>query len=274
MNKSRMKKIGMYLLLTIGAIAMILPFLWMLSTSLKSSNVTFVLPPKWIPDNPNLESYRQVFETVPMGRFFFNSIFVAVISTFFQVLICSMAGYAFARIQFKGREVLFYVYLATLMVPQQVTLTPLFIMMNMLGWANTYQALILPGIFSAFGTFLMRQFFMGIPNELYDAALIDGSGHLRFLIQIVLPLSKAALVTVVLLSFIGSWNSFLWPLIVARDVALYPIQVGLRSFITEMGNEVHLMMAAATFVIVPVLVLYFFTQKQFTEGIATTGLKG
>ncbi|BES65673.1 carbohydrate ABC transporter permease [Gottschalkiaceae bacterium SANA] len=273
MNKSRMKKIGMYLFLTIGAIAMILPFLWMLSTSLKSSNVTFVLPPKWIPENPKLDSYRQVFETVPMGRFFFNSIFVAAISTFFQVLICSMAGYAFARIQFKGREVLFYVYLATLMVPQQVTLTPLFIMMNMLGWANTYQALILPGIFSAFGTFLMRQFFQGIPNSIEEAAFIDGAGYVTIFFRIIIHLAKPVFATLFIFAFMASWNNFLWPLIITTDTTHMTLPLGLASLKGRWTTDWNVLMAGTLVSIVPMMFVYIFTQKYIIKGLTHTGLK-
>lgn len=272
-----------YLFLIIGASIALFPFIWMVLTSLKTQ--TEVARGAFWPEQFRWYNYLEAWSEAEWGPYFdhsgrwipgyfLNTLFIAACTVAANLFTNVLAAYAFARIRFPGKNVVFFAFLATMMIPGEVTIIPNFLLVSNLGWVNTYLGLIVPWTASVFYIFLLRQFFMGIPNELYDAALIDGSGHLRFLIQIVLPLSKAALVTVVLLSFIGSWNSFLWPLIVARDVALYPIQVGLRSFITEMGNEVHLMMAAATFVIVPVLVLYFFTQKQFTEGIATTGLKG
>ena len=274
---------SIYLFLIIGASIALFPFIWMVLTSLKTQ--TEVARGAFWPEQFRWYNYLEAWSEAEWGPYFdhsgrwipgyfLNTLFIAACTVTANLFTDVLAAYAFARIRFPGKNVIFFAFLATMMIPSEVTIIPNFLLVSKLGWVNNYLGLIVPWTASVFYIFLLRQFFMGIPNELYDAALIDGSGHLRFLIQIVLPLSKAALVTVVLLSFIGSWNSFLWPLIVARDVALYPIQVGLRSFITEMGNEVHLMMAAATFVIVPVLVLYFFTQKQFTEGIATTGLKG
>jgi ABC-type glycerol-3-phosphate transport system permease component len=256
-----------YLFLIIGASIALFPFIWMVLTSLKTQ--TEVARGAFWPEQFRWYNYLEAWSEAEWGPYFdhsgrwipgyfLNTLFIAACTVTANLFTNVLAAYAFARIRFPGKNIIFFAFLATMMIPGEVTIIPNFLLVSKLGWVNNYLGLIVPWTASVFYIFLLRQFFMGIPNELYDAALIDGSGHLRFLIQIVLPLSKAALVTVV----------------VARDVALYPIQVGLRSFITEMGNEVHLMMAAATFVIVPVLVLYFFTQKQFTEGIATTGLKG
>jgi ABC-type glycerol-3-phosphate transport system permease component len=272
-----------YLFLIVGAVIALFPFVWMVLTSLKTQ--TEVARGMFWPEMFRWRNYLEAWSEAEWGPYldhsgrwipgyFLNTLFIAACTVTANLITNVLAAYSFARIRFPGKNAVFFAFLATMMIPGEVTVIPNFLLVSNLGWVNSYLGLIVPWTASVFYIFLLRQFFMGIPDELYDAALMDGCGHLRFLIQIVLPLSKAALMTVILLGFIGSWNAFLWPLIVARDVALYPIQVGLRSFITEMGNEVQLMMAAATFVIAPVLILYFLTQKQFTEGIATTGLKG
>ncbi|MBC8448660.1 MAG: carbohydrate ABC transporter permease [Chloroflexi bacterium] len=272
-----------YVFLIAGAVIALFPFVWMVLTSLKTQ--TEVARGAFWPEQFRWYNYLEAWSEAEWGPYFdhsgrwipgyfLNTLFIAFCTVTGNLITNVLAAYAFARIRFPGKNVIFFAFLATMMIPGEVTIIPNFLLVSRLGWVNNYLGLIVPWTASVFYIFLLRQFFMGIPDELHDAALMDGCGHLRFLIQIVLPLSKAAMVTVILLSFISSWNAFLWPLIVARDVALYPIQVGLRSFITEMGNEVQLMMAAATFVIAPILVLYFFAQKQFTEGIATTGLKG
>lgn len=274
---------AVYSLLLIGAIICLFPFLWMVLTSLKTQ--TEVARGAFWPETLRWENYAEAWHAAEWAPYvnrngkwvpgyFLNSLFITV-STVLGVLFTSiLAAYAFARMQFPGKNVIFFAFLATMMIPGEVTIIPNFILVSNLGWVNTYAGLIVPWTASVFYIFLLRQFFQGIPNELYDAAVLDGCGHFRFLLTIVLPLSRAALATVALLSFIGGWNAFFWPLIVAQSKDLYPIQVGLKTFVTEMGNEVHLMMAAATFVILPILIFYFFTQKQFTEGIATTGLKG
>lgn len=262
-----------HLILVVGAICMIIPFLWMISTSLKTSSATFVFPPEWIPKNPSLDSYKQVFETVPMLTFFMNSIFIAMVTTFFQVLICAMAGYAFARIEFKGREVLFYIYLATLMVPQQVTLTPLFIIMTKLGWANTYQALILPGIFSAFGTFLMKQFFMDIPNSIEEAAFIDGAGYVKIFFKIIIHLAKPVIATLWIFAFMSSWNNFLWPLIITSDTAHMTLPLGLSALKGRWTTDWNVLMAGTLVSILPMLFVYIFTQKYIIKGLTHSGLK-
>ena len=276
-------QVFIYIFLIAGALLALFPFLWMILTSLKTQ--TEVARGAFWPEQFRWYNYLEAWSEAEWGPYldvhgkwipgyFLNTLFIAFCTVSANLFTDVLAAYSFARIRFPGKNLVFLAFLTTMMIPGEVTIIPNFLLVSRLGWVNNYLGLIVPWTASVFYIFLLRQFFMGIPNELYDAALIDGCGHLRFLIQIVLPLSKAALVTVILLSFIGSWNAFLWPLIVARDKALYPIQVGLRSFITEMGNEVQLMMAAAAFVMIPTLVLYFITQKQFTEGIATTGLKG
>ena len=272
-TKKRLSKGLQYALLLAGAVVMLLPFAWMLSTSLKTSEATFMLPPQWIPENPSLDSYKQVFETVPMARFFMNSVFIALVTAFFQVLICAMAGYAFARIDFPGREVLFYIYLATLMVPQQVTMTPLFILMTKLGWANTYKALILPGIFSAFGTFLMRQFFQGIPRSIEEAAFIDGAGYVTIFFRIIIHLAKPVIATLWIFAFMASWNNFLWPLIITSDTAHMTLPLGLATLQGRWTTDWNVLMAGTLISIIPMLLVYVFTQKYIIKGLTHTGLK-
>ena len=203
--------------LGLGAIAMLLPFVWMVSTSLKTGEATFAMPPQLIPSAPTLDNYSKIFGAVPMGQFLLNSIFVSVVSTVIMVLNCAMAGYAFARIKFPGREIVFYAYLATLMIPQQVTLVPLFVLMTWLDWGNTYQALILPSSFGAFGTFLLRQFYLRLPREVEEAAFMDGAGYIRIFFTIGLQLARPALATLAVFAFMASWNSFLWPLIITSN---------------------------------------------------------
>ncbi len=273
MNKSRLKKLIFYVILLLGSVAMLLPFLWMLSTSLKSSDATMILPPEWIPKEITLDNYKEVTSAMPMGRFFLNSIFVALTSTFFQVFICAMAGYAFARIEFKGREVLFYIYLGTLMVPTQVTLTPLFIIMNLFNWTNTYQALILPGMFSAFGTFLMRQFFKGIPKSLEEAAFMDGAGYITIFFKIIIHLAKPVFATLWIFGFMASWNNFLWPLIITSDTAHMTLPLGLAALQGRWTTDWNVLMAGTMISIFPILFVYIFTQKYIIKGMTHTGLK-
>ncbi|MFZ5915830.1 MAG: carbohydrate ABC transporter permease [Chloroflexota bacterium] len=206
--------------------------------------------------------------------YFANSLFTSFITVAGVLCTSTLAAYAFARLRFPGRDTFFLLFQATMMIPGQVTMIPNFLMVNDLGWRDTYLALTLPFFASAFDTFLLRQFFAQIPNELHDAALIDGCGHFRFLWQIAIPLSRAALVTTALLTFLGSWNALLWPMIVINKTRLMPVQVGLKSFVVDEGVQTQQMMAASLLAVLPTLILYFFTQKTFTEGISTTGLKG
>jgi ABC-type glycerol-3-phosphate transport system permease component len=233
-----------------------------------------------------LYNFKVVLDDVPFlpqynereGRwwpgYYANSLFTAFVTVGGILVTCTLAAYAFARLKFPGRDMIFLLFQATMMIPGQVTMIPNFLMVNDLGWRDTYLALTLPFFASAFHTFLLRQFFAQIPNELHDAALIDGCGHFRFLWQIAIPLSRAAMVTAALLTFLGSWNALLWPMIVINKTRLMPVQVGLKSFVVDEGQQTQQMMAASVLAVLPTLVLYFFTQKTFTEGISTTGLKG
>jgi multiple sugar transport system permease protein len=232
------------------------------------------IPPQFVPRPPTTRSYTQLAELFPIGRMFFNSVFVAVLTTLGQILTCSMAAYAFARIQFKGSNVLFLLYLATLMIPSQVTITPLFILMRYLHWINTYQGLILPGVFSAFGTFMLRQFFLTIPKELEEAAFIDGASHWTVYRRIILPLARPALATLGVFSFMGAWNAFLWPLFVVRDLEMMTLPVGLSTLHGRWLTRWNLVMAGTVITVLPMLVVYLLAQKYFVRGVVMSGIKG
>jgi len=267
-------KVPLYILLIGGGLVMIVPFAWMISTSLKSGQYVLSMPPQLIPNPATLESYRRLFEIYPIGRMLFNSLFVAGLTTIGQLITCSMAAYAFARLKFRGHNLVFLLYLATLMVPFQVTITPLFIMMRIFGWINTYQGLILPGVFSAFGTFLLRQAFMTIPTEYEEAAYIDGASPLTIFLKIILPLSRPALATLSVFAFMGSWNSFMWPLFIVREETLMTLPVGLATLQGRWLTEWNLVMAGAVITVLPMLLLYLFAQKYLVQGYVMSGLKG
>ncbi len=263
-----------YLLLTAGALVMLIPFLWMLSTAFKDPGSAFVYPPQWIPEQLTLESFREVWTKVPFGRYLFNSAFVAVTVTIGEVLTSALAAYAFARLRFPGRDKLFLLYLATLMIPGQVTIIPNFVIMRYLGWINTYQGLIIPSAFTALGTFLLRQYFLSIPRELEESARIDGASYFQIWWRIILPLAAPALATVAVFSFMGSWNGFLWPFIMVSTPEMRTLTVALRSFQTEYGTEWTLLMAGSLLALLPMLIIFLAAQRYFVRGIATTGLGG
>jgi len=246
----------------------------MLSSSLKSSIDVFSIPMKWIPDKLRWESYQLIWRKVLLLSYFKNTTTVAVIVTFMQLLTSSFAAYAFAKIRFKGRDVLFLAYIGTIAVPWQVYMTPQFIMMRGVGLYDTIWALVVLQSFSAFGVFLMRQFYLNIPNELSEAARIDGLSEYGIWARIILPLSRPAIATLAIFTFINTWNDYMGPMIYLTTDANKTIQVGLRRFIQENSAQYHLIMAASLCSLVPVAVVFLFLQRYFIEGIATTGLKG
>jgi multiple sugar transport system permease protein len=263
-----------YLVLTLGALIMVPPFLWMLSTSLKLPTQVNAYPPEWIPDPITLDSYYAVWDFIPFGRIFLNTTGVSFAVTFLELLTSSLAGYAFARIRFPGRERLFLLYLGTLMVPGQVVIIPRFLIIRQLEWIDTYQALIVPAAFSAFGTFWLRQHFLTIPTELEDAAKIDGASRWIIWARIMIPLSGPVLATLGIFAFLNEWNSFLWPLIVINSMEMRTLSVALRFFQGTQGIEWNLIMAAATMTLLPVLVIYVFAQRYFVRGVTLSGLAG
>ena len=268
------RTVGAYLALSTGAIVMIVPFLWMISTSLKADNEVFAYPPIWIPETILWENYPMVLELLPFGRYLLNTAFVATTVTFLEVLTSSLAAFSFARLQYPGRDRLFLIYLGTLMVPGQVTIIPNFLLMSWLGWTNSYLALIIPAAFTAFGTFLLRQFFLSIPVELEHAARIDGCGYFGIYRHIILPLSGPALATLALFAFMTQWNSFLWPLIVTNSDDFRTLTVGLSYFRDEYATQFNYLMAGTVMNVIPILVVFFFLQRYFVRGIALTGITG
>jgi ABC-type glycerol-3-phosphate transport system permease component len=275
----RPARLLMYLLLILGAVLAVIPFFWMVSTSLMSLGET--INRQWLPKSPQFANYLEAWTEAKFARYFFNSVIVTGTTIAGLLTTSILAGYAFGRIKFFGRDLLFALLLSTMMIPESITMIPNFLMIrgDILplpggSWLNSLQALTVPFMANAFSIFLLRQFFVKIPDELWDAARIDGSGHLRFLVQIVLPISKAPILTVLIFAFIGSWNAFLWPLLVTTRETWRPLMVGLWTFVSEAGPETNLLMAGAVITVIPILIIYFLTQKQFTEGIATTGLKG
>jgi ABC-type glycerol-3-phosphate transport system permease component len=243
-------------------------------------NLTEATGGQMIPNELHWENYIDAWEDANFSQYFYNSVRIVLISLAGQVIFSTLAAYAFAMMEFPGKNFLFFLLLSTLMLPEAVTWVPNFITVAWLGnvgpipWLNNWPALTIPFMAGAFGIFLLRQFFQQIPIELWDSAQIDGAGHLRYLLQVVLPLSKAPLVTLILFGFIGSWNALAWPILVTTTEEWRPISYGLLSFLDEAGSFFHLQMAGAVITILPIVIFYFFAQKQFTEGIATSGLKG
>lgn len=261
-----------HLVLGVGVVLTIIPFVWMVLTSLKTDAELFTSG-RWLPKGMELRNYSIAWQSAPFAWYFFNSALVAACTTLLQLCTSALAGFAFARIPFPGREWILTLYLATMMVPEQVTLISNYVLLHRLGWLDTYLALIVPWGASAFGILLLRQFFLTIPGELEDAAAIDGCSRLGFLRRIVLPLSKPALVTVGLFSVVGSWNAFVWPLVVTNSEHMRTVQVGIAYFAEEAGSDYTRLMAATTFTIIPLLLLFITMQKQFVEGIVRSGLK-
>ncbi len=263
-----------YTLLIAVALIMLVPFAWMVSTSLKTEE--YILRTDFIPNPASFDSYIRLFEIMPMGRMIFNSFFITVTATGGQILIAAMAGYAFARMKWRGRNLVFALYLATMMIPYQVVVIPQFVLVSKLGWVNTYQALILPSLFSAFATFLLRQAFLSIPAELEEAAIMDGANHLVIFWRIMLPLSKPVLATLTVFAFMSIWNAYLWPLFVARKEEFMTLPLGLATLqgSNQSLTEWNLVMAGAVITVLPILVIYLFAQKWFVQGAVISGIKG
>jgi multiple sugar transport system permease protein len=278
---SILSKIGSYALLSVGAITMIAPFLWMVTTSLKAPGTLTAFASfdrgwweEWIPTSFEWKNYVKVWQVVPFAKFYINSILVAIGTTFAQVVTSAMAAYAFARLRFPGRDRIFFAYLATMMVPGAVTMIPVFILLKYMGWIDSYKAVILPAAFTAYGTFMLRQFFLTLPKELEDAAKIDGCSYLGIFWRIILPLSKPALATLTTFTFMGNWMSFMWPLIVLNSEQKFTLPIGLAYFKSVYGTDYTLLMAASVMMILPILIVFIFNQRFFVEGIKLTGIKG
>ncbi|KYG27711.1 carbohydrate ABC transporter permease [Alkalihalobacillus trypoxylicola] len=265
-----------FIFLSIMALFWVLPLLWVLSTSLKPESQAISWPIRWIPETLTFQNYIDVFarQDVPILRWFWNSFFIATIHTALILLLNSMAAYAFARLKFKGRDLLFWSLMATMMIPPVMNLVPLYGMISDIGWVNNYSAMIFPGLGSVFGIFLLRQFFIGIPFELEEAARIDGASSFFIYRKIIIPLAKPSLVVLALFTFMGNWNDYLWPLIVTTSTDMRTLPVGLAIMQGQFNIQFAKLMAATIFSALPVIILFLFAQKFIVKGIALTGIKG
>ena len=273
-GRGRFSRWWLYGILTVALVAVVTPFVWMVLGSVKSEGELRQSPPTWWPQNPSFDNYTQLFSRLNFGRYFFNSTTVALTVTIGNLLFCSMLGYALAMLEFKGKRTLFALVIGTLLIPGVVTFVPLFVLVANAGLVDTLPGLFLPFLVTPFGVFLMRQFILGLPRELLDAGRVDGAGELRIFGRIFLPLCGPALATLGILTFLGSWNNFLWPLVVAQTEDKYTLPVALALYSTgQNSTQYGLLLAGATVVVVPVLVVFLIFQRRFIEGIATTGIK-
>lgn len=272
--QSSLARLATYLLLLVGGATMFVPFAYMLSTSLKPGSQIFLFPPVWIPSPLQWSNYPDAWRVIGV-RTFLNTIFFAASIVVGQGLVTTMGGYGFARLKFPGREQIFLAYLGTMMIPSQVTMIPAYIVVVKLGWQNSYQGLIIPILASgAFGTFLFRQFFKQIPEDLSDAALIDGANHLTIYLRLFLPLSKPALTAYGIITLLHAWNMFVWPLIIIQKEELWVLTLALSILQGELGSQMNLLMAGVTLSMLPLLILYAFGQRLFVQGVTMSGIKG
>jgi multiple sugar transport system permease protein len=263
----------LYLALLVTSFLMVIPFYWSVGTSLKLEQFVFANPPQWWPSPLTLQNYLSVLTRIPFPRYFLNSVFVAVMTTFAHVFFDTLAAYAFAKLTFPGRDKLFFILLLGLMVPFQVNLIPLYRIMATLNWTNTYLALIVPNLTSIFGIFMMRQFLMSIPNDLLDAGRIDGCDEFNVFWRIVLPLALPGIATLIILTFMGTWNDFLWPRIVTSSEALFTLPVGLAQLQMKNTSNVAQIMAGTVLTALPMILVFLFMQRQFIEGMTAGALK-
>jgi len=268
-------KVCIYAFLIAGAATMVVPYLWMLVTSIKPLSEIQAFPPSFIVKNPTLEPFKDLFRMVPMVRYMFNSLFVAGSITLFNVFATSLAGYAFAKHKFWGRDKIFLIFLVSLMIPWQINIIPGFVIVKNLGWLNTYRGLIIPAMaWCAFGIFLTRQFIYSIPDDIIDAARIDGCSEFRIYVQVILPLIKPVLATLAIFTFLQQWNNFVWPLVIIHTSSMRTLPLGLAVLTGQFGANYAMVMAGAVVATLPMLVVYLLFQKYIIKGIAMTELKG
>jgi multiple sugar transport system permease protein len=268
------QRVVLYAVLTVGLLVAVFPLFWLISSSLKPGSQVFSYPPALLPGQPRWENYVNLFTRYPFARWLSNSLIVAFSVTGASLLLHSMAGYALARLDFPGRNLIFLGIMATYMLPIYAIIVPRFIIVKSLGWIDSYQGLIIPSVFHAFGIFAFRQYFMGIPKELEDAALIDGASRIRIFFQLILPLSKPIFLTLGVVFFITNWDAFIWPLIIARSKDLWVAQVGIASFRDPQITFWQFVVSGATVTVAPSLVLFFALQRFIVRGIRTTGIRG
>jgi multiple sugar transport system permease protein len=270
-----MTTLFLHLLVIIGSLIMVIPFLWMVLSSFKEFSQIFAVPPVWIPHPVVWENFTDSLKAMPFGKAYINSSYISLLVVATQIVTCSLAAYSFARINFSFRNAIFVVFLATMMVPAQVTIVPLYLIMMDLGWLDTHLSLIMPSaLFNAFGVFLLRQFVLNIPNELSEAAVMDGANHWTIYSRIILPLIKPALAALGIFSFLGIWNSLFYPLIFLSSMELYTVPLLLNMFKGIYITNWSLMMAGSTIAVIPVLIIYIIGQRQIIEGITLSGIKG
>lgn len=273
-GQSGTSKWWLYVVLTIGFVAVVTPFVWMILGSFKGESELRQVPPTWWPETPTLDNYRQLFAKESFLRYFLNSTVVALVVTVGNLIFCSMVGYALAKLTFRGKKLVFGLVMGTLLLPGMVTFVPLFVLVANMGLVDSYPGLILPFLVTPFGVFLMRQFIVGLPDDLLDAGRVDGASELRIFRQIILPLCGPGLATLGILTFLGSWNNFLWPLVVAQTQDHYTLPVALALFSTGQNvTNYGLLLAGATVVVAPIVIVFLILQRRFIEGIATTGIK-
>lgn len=271
-----MKRVGqviLYALLIIIAVTALTPLIWMLSASFMPTGQASTFPPSFVPERPTFEHYVSLFTRLNLSRYLFNSAFLSIAVTLISLLVNSMAGYAFAKYRFRGREPIFKLLVTSMVIPAQVTMLPLFLMLNKMGFINTYMGVIIPGMAGIFGIFLIRQYALSIPDSLIEAARIDGASDFRIYWSLVLPLCKPILITLAIFTFMGTWNDFLWPLIVMTDDSMYTLPVAIANLSGEHVQDTELMMAGSVITIAPVLILFSIVQKYYISGIMAGGLK-
>jgi multiple sugar transport system permease protein len=274
--KPAMAEVFKYLFLAVGSAVMLLPFLWMILSSFMTAQEIISRPLTWFPADPGFDAYRGLRDAIPLGRMYLNSMIVTTVTTFGILLTSSLAGYGFAKFQFPGRDILFLIVLATMMIPFFVVMIPIFWMIGKFGWIDSYPGLIVPNIVTAFGIFMMRQYMLSLPDEILDAARVDGASELEIYWRIVLPLSTPVIGALTILAFVYQWNNFLWPLVVARSDSMWTVPVGLNSLrvYASSAQVVNMQMAGATLGVVPVIIVFLALQRYFVRGIALTGVKG
>lgn len=273
-KQDRFVQVCVYLVLLLITVVTLLPLVWMFSASFKLDSEVFSVPIRWIPKTFHFENYVRIWQKIPFGRFTFNSFKLTIIVTFIQVLTCSFAAYGFSKCKFHGRDTLFLCYIATIAIPWQIYMLPQYSMMQKLHLVDTHLGYILMQSFAAFGVFLLRQFYQSVPNELIEAARIDGLSEYGCYFRIVLPLAKPAIATLTIFTFVNTWNDFMGPMIYFNSEANKTIPLGIRMFIGQYSSEYQLIMAASVVALLPILILYVFCQRFFVQGIATSGLKG
>lgn len=273
-KKSIPLKTIVYSILIFGSFWMLLPFIWMLLTSLKTLQESIAVPPTWFPEKFQWANYKRALTIAPFAIYFRNTVIVSVVNTVLTLIVTILAAFPFSRLKFAGKEVIFSLLLASMMVPGEMLIIQNYVTVAHLGWIDTFAALIIPWIASPFYIFLLRQYFLQIPEQLYYAARVDGCGDFKYLWRIMVPNAKNALVTIGILNFVASWNAFLWPLLVTNSEKMRVLTIGLTKFTHEAGSEVHLQMAAATFIILPMVILYLILRPYIIEGVSRSGIKG